>query len=222
MEGKKKLALTFAFYQGDQLVRRETVVQDIVKVGKDAKSHLRVDDEQASRMHAVIEVQDDVTLIDLGNEAGTMVNGARVNKCKLSAGDQIQIGGTLIVLEKMEEAAAGPGCLPAGDHLGNRTKALLSRKEGSVDEDFFRPLVRHDSLPDVSTICSAEAAKMATRAEAGWRSSRKDRHAGQSANRAVDGGKMRSSSRLVMVGQTTATARPSKRRANPARSANGR
>lgn len=113
MEGKNKLALTFAFYQGDTLVRRETVSQDIVKVGKDPKSHLRVDDDAASRMHAVIEVQDDVTLIDLGNEAGTMVNGARVNKCKLNPGDQIQIGGTLIVLEKMEEATAVAAAVPA-------------------------------------------------------------------------------------------------------------
>jgi len=113
MEGKQKLALTFAFYQGDQLVRRETVAQDIIKVGKDPKSHLRVDDELASRMHAVIEVQEDVTLIDLGNEAGTMVNGARVNKCKLGPGDQIQIGNTLIVLERIEEAAAAAPAMPA-------------------------------------------------------------------------------------------------------------
>src|SRR5580658_1423427 len=99
MEGKQKVALTFALYQGQGLVRRETVVQDIVKVGKDAKSHLRVDDELASRMHAVIEVAspEDITLIDLGNEPGTMVNGARVNKCKVKAGDEIQIGRTRVV-----------------------------------------------------------------------------------------------------------------------------
>ena len=113
MEGKQKVALTFALYQNDALVRRETVTQDIVKVGKDAKSHLRVDDELASRMHAVIEVAspDDITLIDLGNEPGTMVNGARVNKCKISLGDQVQIGGTKIVLERAEAvavAAAAP------------------------------------------------------------------------------------------------------------------
>ena len=113
MDGKKKVALTFAFYEGDQLVRRETVAQDIVKVGKDPKSHLRVDDDAASRMHAVIEVQDDVTLIDLGNETGTMVNGARVNKCKLNPGDQIQIGNALIVLEKMEDAAAAAPAMAA-------------------------------------------------------------------------------------------------------------
>ena len=56
MEGKAKVALTFALYQGDQLVRRDSIAQDIVKVGKDPRSHLRVDDDLASRMHAVIEV----------------------------------------------------------------------------------------------------------------------------------------------------------------------
>ncbi len=103
-----KAVLTFALYQGDALQRRETVTQDIVKVGKDPKSHLRVDDEQASRMHAVIEVAgpEDITLIDLGNEPGTMVNGARVNKCKLHVGDQIQVGQTYIVLESADPAGA--------------------------------------------------------------------------------------------------------------------
>src|SRR5690349_23022677 len=103
-----KAVLTFALYQGDALTRRETVTQDIVKVGKDPKSHLRVDDELASRMHAVIEVAgpEDITLIDLGNEPGTMVNGARVNKCKLHVGDQIQVGTTTIVLERADAAGA--------------------------------------------------------------------------------------------------------------------
>ena len=103
-----KAVLTFALYQHDAFQRRETVAQDIVKVGKDPKSHLRVDDELASRMHAVIEVAgpDDITLIDLGNEPGTMVNGARINKCKLHVGDQVQIGATKVVLESADAAGA--------------------------------------------------------------------------------------------------------------------
>src|SRR6202044_1781224 len=107
-QGKAKVALTFALYQGEQLIRRDTIAQDIVKVGKDPRSHLRVDDELASRMHAVIEVAGaaDITLIDLGNEPGTLVNGQRVNKCKIRPGDQIQIGSTLIVLETAEAASA--------------------------------------------------------------------------------------------------------------------
>jgi len=117
-----KAVLTFALYEGDAFQRHETVTQDIVKVGKDPKSHLRVDDEYASRMHAVIEVAgpEDITLIDLGNEPGTLVNGARVNKCKLHVGDQIQIGGAKIVLEAADpagaEAHAHAGVAPAPAH----------------------------------------------------------------------------------------------------------
>jgi hypothetical protein len=113
-----KAALTFAIYQADGAQRRETVTQDIVKVGKDPKSHLRVDDELASRMHAVIEVSgpQDITLIDLGNDPGTLVNGARVNKCKLHVGDQIQIGTTRIILENADLAtdAVAAAAMPAG------------------------------------------------------------------------------------------------------------
>src|SRR5258706_5362593 len=116
MQGKRKVSLKFGLYEGGQLVRRETVTQDIVKVGKDQKSHLRVDDEVASGMQAVIEVAspDDITLIDLGNEPGTIVNGARINKCKIQPGDQIQIGSTLIMLERADVAAvSGPPRMPA-------------------------------------------------------------------------------------------------------------
>jgi hypothetical protein len=114
-QGKSKVALTFALYQGDQLIRRDTIAQDIVKVGKDPRSHLRVDDELASRMHAVIEVASpaDITLIDLGNEPGTLVNGQRVNKCKIRPGDQIQIGSTLIHLETAALATASMTPPPA-------------------------------------------------------------------------------------------------------------
>lgn len=114
-QGRMKVTLTFALYRGDQLVRRESVTQDIVKVGKDPKSHLRVDDDLASRMHAVIEVAsaDDITLIDLGNEPGTVVNGARINKCKIHPGDQVQIGGTLIVLEAAVPAQEAVAAVPA-------------------------------------------------------------------------------------------------------------
>lgn len=117
-----KAVLTFAIYQGDALLRRETVTQDIVKVGKDPRSHLRVDDEAASRMHAVVEVAgpDDVTLIDLGNEPGTLVNGARVNKCKLHVGDQVQIGGTRLVLERADAGGAEAGAVAAAEPVARQ------------------------------------------------------------------------------------------------------
>jgi hypothetical protein len=111
-EAKGRFTLTFALYNGADLIRREQVAEDIVKVGKDPRSHLRIDDELCSRMHAVIEVagQHDVTLIDLGNEPGTLVNGQRVNKSKVRPGDEITVGGTRVVLESIE---ASPGLVAA-------------------------------------------------------------------------------------------------------------
>ena len=99
-----KAVVTFATYQGGQLVSRDSVTHDIVKVGRDPKSHLRVEDPAASRMHAVIEVASpsEITLIDLGNDPGTYVNGERINKCRLRVGDRIDIGSTQLILENVE------------------------------------------------------------------------------------------------------------------------
>jgi TonB family protein len=96
-----KVSMTFRIYQGEQLVRTETLAQDIIKVGKLPSSHLRIEDENVSRMHAVIEVTnpEEVYIIDLGSAAGTIVNGKKVNKGKLQNGDEILLGGTRIVVE---------------------------------------------------------------------------------------------------------------------------
>ncbi len=135
-----QVALTFALYQGGQLVRREVLSQPIVKVGKDPRSHLKVDDEKAARMHAVIEVNSpsDITLIDLGNEPGTLVNGQRVNKCKVRQGDQIQVGDTLIHLEAVGEASQAalvppPAASSAAAHISAPPPA------GSVPPPAFGP-----------------------------------------------------------------------------------
>jgi hypothetical protein len=104
--GKSKTTLSFTVTSAAG-TRQEVVTQDIVKIGKDPKSHLRLDDETASRMHAVVEVAgvDDITLIDLGNEPGTLVNGQRINKCKIKAGDEVRIADTRIVLNSAVPAA---------------------------------------------------------------------------------------------------------------------
>ena len=84
-----KIPLTFRIFKGEQLVREETLTQPVIKVGKLSSSHLRLDDESVSRMHAVIEVTGpgDISIIDLGSTKGTVVNGQKVNKAKLQSGD---------------------------------------------------------------------------------------------------------------------------------------
>ncbi len=100
-QGNAKVPLTFQIYKGDELIRTETLAQDIIKVGKLPSSHLRIEDDNVSRMHAVIEVTspEEIFIIDLGSAAGTIVNGKKVNKTQLQSGDEVMLGDTRVVVE---------------------------------------------------------------------------------------------------------------------------
>jgi TonB family protein len=93
-----RVPIKFDMYRGDQFLRSETFSEPIIKIGKVASSHLRLEDEVASRMHAMVEVTspDEVYIIDLGSASGTYVNGQRTNKARLQSGDEITIGETRI------------------------------------------------------------------------------------------------------------------------------
>ncbi len=114
-QGNGKVSLTFKIFQGEELLRTETLAQDIIKVGKLPSSHLRIDDDNVSRMHAVIEVSspEEVFIIDLGSASGTIVNGKKVNKCKLQSGDEVLLGDTRVLVEVGADASVGGGQVDA-------------------------------------------------------------------------------------------------------------
>ncbi|MBV8762552.1 MAG: FHA domain-containing protein, partial [Deltaproteobacteria bacterium] len=104
------MSLTFRIYRGTQLLREETLGQQVIKIGKVSSAHLRLEDESISRMHAIIERQGgEVSLIDLGSTRGTFVNGQRINKAMLANGDVITLGDLRI---EVAMAAAAPVVVP--------------------------------------------------------------------------------------------------------------
>ncbi|MFK7992148.1 MAG: AgmX/PglI C-terminal domain-containing protein [Sandaracinaceae bacterium] len=121
-QGNAKVPITFQIFEGDKVSRTETLTQDIIKVGKLPSSHLRIEDDNVSRMHAVIEVTSpsEIFIIDLGSAAGTIVNGKKVNKTQLQNGDEILLGDTKVSVEigaaasetAASEAAASESAAP--------------------------------------------------------------------------------------------------------------
>ncbi len=110
-------SLVFEIYRNGDMIRSEEITQDVIKIGKLPSSHLRLEDPNVSRIHAVIErsKNGDVHIIDLGSSRGTMVNGERVNKCALRHGDEIILGQTRIVMRQPGMQVAAPAAsLDAG------------------------------------------------------------------------------------------------------------
>src|SRR3954470_17531929 len=99
--------IRFEIYKGDQPVREEILAQDVIKIGKLASSHLRLDDETVSRMHAVIETTgpNEIHVVDLGSTRGTTVNGERITKARLQSGDEVMFGDCRVVVSFGGDAA---------------------------------------------------------------------------------------------------------------------
>ncbi len=86
---------TFPIVQGDNVI------------GRGAESAIRLTDDKASRRHALIRREGDAFLVfDLGSRTGTHVDGVRIEGYRLSAGETISLGGTDLVLMRIESRDA--------------------------------------------------------------------------------------------------------------------
>ena len=94
-------------YEGDKLLREDVFNQKTIRIGKAGQAHLRLDDDNVSRQHAVIEVLEsgDVRITDLESTNGTKLNGERTTQAVLRTGDEVVLGE--IRLEIFLEGAAG-------------------------------------------------------------------------------------------------------------------
>lgn len=84
--------------RGNDQGSRFELQHEVIGLGRDASNAVQLHDTEVSRQHAEIRRVDNVfTLIDLSSSNGTYVNGRRVQRCTLNSGDQVQLGGTLML-----------------------------------------------------------------------------------------------------------------------------
>ncbi len=94
--------LVFSVYRDGNRCDERSFEQGVLRVGSDAKSHLRLDG--IDRMHAVLEATgNQVELVDLGSSGGTKVNGTRIEKCALKVGDRLALGPWELQLDQVTE-----------------------------------------------------------------------------------------------------------------------
>jgi len=98
--------VTLQIFKGDKLVSTREFNRDMIKIGRLASAHLSLDDEKVSRIHSVIECNENgsLSITDMGGVEGTFVNGKRVNKGPIQVGDEIRLGNTLIRLCNTQSA----------------------------------------------------------------------------------------------------------------------
>ena len=110
------IPLKLTVYKGSELAAEQRFERDIVKIGRLASAHLRLDDTKVSRIHAVIESSGDGTeysIIDMGSTEGTFLNGEKVSKEKLGDGDELRLGDCRIIISfEGDEAKDSDTALP--------------------------------------------------------------------------------------------------------------
>ena len=125
------LTLSFAITVGDQDAGSQEFEQEMVTIGKAVTAVLQINDPALADLHCAVQVGDDgvVTLLDLGSESGTLLNGESVNNAPIADGAEIRVGNTVLKLgvkrpeppsvEEQEEQAAevakGQGLLSANE-----------------------------------------------------------------------------------------------------------
>jgi uncharacterized protein (TIGR02996 family) len=87
-------APAFRITRAGALVDLRVCPQPVLKIGRLRGCHLLLaDDPQVSRLHAVIELEDPIRIIDLGTPTGTWINGEQLlTRGVLELGDEVRIG----------------------------------------------------------------------------------------------------------------------------------
>jgi two-component system NtrC family sensor kinase len=127
----------FVIRGNDQGTRFE-LEEATVGLGRDPANGVQLHDTEVSRQHAELRREGkDYVFADLGSSNGSFVNGKQVQLQRLSSGDHVQLGGTLMLYtgpaEQPEEDLAGKidiSALPAPDDQSHIVRSV-AQAEGT-------------------------------------------------------------------------------------------
>lgn len=84
--------------RGNDQGSRFELGESIASLGRDVSNLIQLHDTEVSRRHAeLVPHERTFVLNDLSSSNGTFVNGRRIETCELNSGDQVQMGGTLML-----------------------------------------------------------------------------------------------------------------------------
>ena len=120
-------------FRSDGERRSFSVTRDMTVVGRREDCDLRIPLHEVSRKHArLVRDGDTLRLEDLGSSNGTFLNGQRVQEAVLNAGDSVQIGPVVFVLQVDGYPADHDLAPVAADQTGQAAPAPVAANMGPL------------------------------------------------------------------------------------------
>jgi transcriptional regulator with GAF, ATPase, and Fis domain/pSer/pThr/pTyr-binding forkhead associated (FHA) protein len=141
----------------------------VATIGRSAENHVQIDDLNSSRHHCELhESKEGYELLDKDSRNGTFVNGRRVTRKVLVAGDKIEIGTTVIFYDRVPDEVAktrqGKETLDlstgifaaASDPTGEVARALSDNETSRIPGGTIRNLAAAERLREAAKKSSEE------------------------------------------------------------------
>jgi transcriptional regulator with GAF, ATPase, and Fis domain/pSer/pThr/pTyr-binding forkhead associated (FHA) protein len=135
----------------------------VATIGRSAENHVQIDDLNSSRHHCELhESKEGYELLDKDSRNGTFVNGRRVTRKVLVAGDKIEIGTTVIFYDRVPDDVAktrqGKETLDlstgifaaASDPTGEVARALSDNETSRIPGGTIRHLAEAERLREAA------------------------------------------------------------------------
>jgi hypothetical protein len=96
---KREGSFILEVVEGPDVGKRFPLNSGSIFIGRQAECELVLDDTKISRRHAALAIREgDFLLDDLGSTNGTFVNGRRIGRTKITPGDRVTMGNSVLEL----------------------------------------------------------------------------------------------------------------------------